>query len=591
MIVYRAPTADMRFVFAELFDGRTLLEASGHSLETLEAVLEAAATFAANVLLPLNVRADREGCTFHEGTVRTPTGFKEAYGDFAAAGWTSLGAPEHYGGQGLPLVVNTLVEEMLFASCMAFGMYPGLTSGACMALDLFGSREQKGRFIPKLVAGTWTGTMCLTEPQAGTDLGLIRTRAEHAGGSAYRITGTKIFISAGEHDLTENIVHLVLARTPDAPAGTRGISMFVVPKWLPAGDGTREARNGVICRSIEHKMGINGCATCTLEFTGATAWLVGELHGGLRAMFTMMNSSRLAAAAQALGLCEAAYQSALAYARERRQGRSLRASADAGADPIIAHPDVRRSLLRMKAWTEGIRMLVVWAAMNRDWAQRGSDAASRREADDRLQILTPIVKAFASDVAFEVTNVAMQVHGGHGYIRDHGIEQLVRDARITQLYEGTNGVQALDLVSRKLGAHDGRYVQALFDPIERLIEEHAADASMQEYTVPLSNAFVHLRQAVGGLISREQTDAHMSAAVATELLRLFALVIVGFLWARTASIALQRRGDAFHEGKLRTARFYMQKQLPEAAALLATILTGSESIMSFPDELFDAGRT
>ena len=596
MIAYHPPLREMTFVLRELLDGAALLQASGHAPDVIDAILDEAATMATDVLLPLNMRADEQGCRWERGAVRTPDGFREAYRRFVAAGWTGFTAEPAHGGQGVPLIVNTVVEEMLFSSCMSFAMYPGLTRGACTALELHGSAELKALYIPKLVAGTWTGTMCLTESQCGSDLGLIRTRAVPAADGSYRVAGTKIFITAGEHDLAENIVHLVLARTPGAPPGTRGISLFVVPKLLPAVDGTPGAGNGVHCTSVEHKMGIKGCATCTLEFVSSTGWLVGELHGGLPAMFSMMNTSRLAAAVQAVGLSEIAFQSALRYARERLQGRAVGAAPPTAAlaDPIIRHADVRKSLLTMKAWTEGIRALVLWSALHREWAGRAPDPSVRQRADDLLQLLTPVAKALASDVAFEVANLAVQIHGGHGYIRDHGVEQLVRDARVIQLYEGTNGIQALDLVNRKVRAHDGRYVHALFAVLQEFTDEHDGDQQLQEFCQPLANATAHLKEAMRAVHAQSESRPEAAGAVATELLRLLGLVTLGFLWARMAQIACVREaGDrsGFYRAKIETARFYLQKMLPQSAALLASINAGSDSIMRMDEALFDAGRT
>ncbi|MCB1742599.1 MAG: acyl-CoA dehydrogenase family protein, partial [Gammaproteobacteria bacterium] len=456
MPIYKAPLDDIRFAQHELLSellGTDLPENEALSVEVVDAVLEEAGRVCEQVLLPLNQIGDQQGCRYENGTVSTPDGFKSAYAQFAAGGWTSMAADPEYGGQGLPHHLNVAIEEMMCSANLAFSMYPGLSMGAYRAIRRWGDEDQKQIYLPKLTDGSWSGTMCLTEPHCGTDLGLLRTRAVPMDDGSYAITGTKIFISAGEHDLTDNIVHLVLARTPDAPSGTRGISLFVVPKFLPVSgpDGIGSGqRNGVRCSAIEHKMGINGSATCVLDFDAATGYLVGELHRGMRAMFTMMNAARLGVGVQGLGITEIAYQNAVDYARQRLQGKALDDRADdperaeAEADPIIRHPDVRRMLLRMRACAEGGRALCTWVSAELDIAERHPDPLVRAAADDLVSLLTPVVKALLTDHGSEVANLALQIHGGHGYIRAQGIEQFVRDARICQIYEGTNGVQALD---------------------------------------------------------------------------------------------------------------------------------------------------
>ena len=461
MATYTAPLADMRFVLNDLLGEEQIGDLPGADEVTpdlVDAILEEAAKVCEGLLFPLNRSGDEEGCHFENGVVRTPEGFKEAYRTFTEGGWTSLACDTEHGGQGLPETINTLVEEMICSANLSFGIYPGLSRGVYLALKAFGSEALKETYLPRLADGTWSGTMCLTESQCGTDLGLLNTRATPGDDGAYTITGTKIFISAGEHDLTENIIHLVLARTPDAPEGTRGISLFLVPKVSVAGDGSLGPANGVACGSIEHKMGIHGSSTCVINFDDATGFLVGDLNKGMRAMFVMMNTARLAVGIQGLGLAEAAYQGAAAYARERLQGRSLGGPKcpDKPADPIIVHPDVRRMLLTMRAYVEGARALGAWVSLHMDVAARHADADRRRQSQDLVELLTPVVKALFTDIGFEAGNLAMQVFGGHGYIREHGIEQYVRDARITQIYEGTNGIQALDLVGRKLSHNMGR---------------------------------------------------------------------------------------------------------------------------------------
>jgi alkylation response protein AidB-like acyl-CoA dehydrogenase len=596
MAVYSAPLRDMRFVYHELLDGDALAEMPAYAdftSDVVDAVLEEACKFTSEVLFPLNLSGDAEGCTLENGVVRTPKGFKEAYDQFAQGGWTGIAADPEYGGQGAPAALHFLISEMVCSSNMSFGMYPGLTEGAYNAINLHGSDDQKALYLPKFVDGTWSGTMCLTEPQCGTDLGLIRTKADPLDDGSYRITGTKIFISAGEHDLTENIVHLVLARLPGAPEGTKGISLFVVPKFIPKEDATVGPRNGVSCGSIEHKMGIKGSATCVINFDEATGWLVGKPHKGMRAMFTMMNTARLGVGIQGLGLGEAAYQGGLAYAQERLQGRALKGaqSPDKAADSIMVHPDVRKNLLTMKALTEGIRALSIWTAIKLDIAERSEDDDERRRADDLVQILTPIVKAYGTDKGFQVTNLGVQIYGGHGYIHEHGMEQFVRDARITQLYEGTNGIQALDLVGRKMGTHYGRYLRAFFHPVQKFIEENADDEDLQTFVLGLAKAFGRLQQATGVIAQKAMSNPNEAGAAASDYLNLFGHVALAFMWARTAKLALTKKdGDSsgFYVGKLKTARFFYERILPETGALFSMILAGGESIMDMDDELFGA---
>jgi len=479
MLTYTAPLRDMRFVLHELHDSAGLSQLPGFEEITpdlMDTILDEAARFISATLLPLNASGDAEGCHYENGVVRTPKGFKEAYQAFVGGGWGALNADPAYGGQGLPECLGKLVEEMTCASNLAFGLYPGLSHGAYLALESHGSEALKSLYLPKLAAGSWSGTMCLTEAHCGTDLGLLRTKAVPQPDGSFAISGAKIFISAGEHDLTENIVHLVLARLPDAPAGVKGISLFVVPKFLPNTDGSVGRRNGVLCGGIEHKLGIKASATCQINFDAATGWLVGEPHKGMRAMFVMMNSERLSVGIQGLGVGEAAYQSAAAYARERLQGRSLSGAKrpDKPADPIIVHPDVRRMLMTMRAYNEGCRALGVWVANSLDRMERCTDPAEREAAADFIGLLTPVVKALFTDLGFESTNLALQAHGGHGYIVEHGIEQLMRDARITMIYEGTNGVQALDLVGRKLPADMGRAVRHFFQSVAEFIAHTSA---------------------------------------------------------------------------------------------------------------------
>lgn len=597
MTVYRAPERDIRFVLHELLEVDKLAALPGYedaTAELLDQVIGEGAKFCENVLFPLNRIGDEAGCVYENGVVRTPDGFKAAYDAFVAAGWTGLAAAPEYGGQGLPKTIKFVLDEMVCSANMAFANYPGLSAGAYLAIETHADAELKALYLPKLAAGRWSGTMCLTEPQCGTDLGLIRTRAEPDADGTFAITGTKIFITSGEHDLTENIVHLVLARLPDAPKGIRGISLFLVPKFLPKADGEPGARNGVTCAGIEHKMGINGSATCVMSFEGARGWLLGEPHRGMRAMFTMMNDARLEVGLQGLALAETAYQSAVAYARERLQGRALSGPRhpDRPADPIIVHPDVRRMLLTMRASTEGARALAYWIGMHVDLAKRHPDAQTRAQAEDLLALLTPVVKAYFTDQGFLCANLGVQVMGGHGYIREWGMEQLVRDARITQLYEGANGIQALDLVGRKLPAHYGRYLRTFFHPVMALIERHQSDPELAEFVLPLAKAFARLQQVTLHVAQKGLADPEEAGAAAADYLRLFALVAMAFMWTRMVQVAKAKLADsggedsAFYEAKIRTARFFMTKMLPESGALFAQIMAGGAPVMAFDEAAF-----
>lgn len=600
MVTYSPPLEDYRFALFELFDYEAeVASLSGYeeaNRELVEAVLEEAGRFCVNELLPLNRPGDEEGCRFENGVVRTPAGFKEAYEAFAAGGWTGLACDPRWGGQGLPKTLQFVLEELLCSSNISFSIYPGLSHGAYNALELHGSPEQKARYLPKLTDGTWSGTMCLTEPHCGTDLGLIRTKAVpqgvgEDGETRYAITGTKIFISAGEHDLTQNIIHLVLAKLPDAPPGTKGISMFLVPKYQVRPDGSLGARNGVSCGSLEQKMGIKASATCVMNFEEAEGTLVGPPHSGMKTMFTMMNAARLAVGLQALGLAETAYQSSAAYAKERLQGRSLSGpkAPEQAADPIIVHPDVRKNLLTQRVLTEGARALAVWVAMEVDIAARHGDPARRREAEDRVALLTPIVKAYFTDAGFEACNLGLQIFGGHGYIREWGMEQLVRDCRITQLYEGANGIQALDLVGRKLGYAMGRQLRGFFHPVQAFIEANQSDPALAEFVLPLAKAFGRLQQATAWIAQQGLKDPEEAGAAASDYLKLFALVALGYLWARAAVLALPRAESPdgeFYAAKLATARFFMQRQLPEASALFTKIMAGKSPVMALPAEAF-----
>ncbi|CAK0748804.1 3-methylmercaptopropionyl-CoA dehydrogenase [uncultured Gammaproteobacteria bacterium] len=595
MPVYKAPLDDIRFVLDEVVNAASLVALPGYeeaTPELIEQILTEAARLCEQELLPLNQSGDIEGCSFAAGAVRTPAGFRQAYQTYIEGGWTGLACNPAYGGQGLPLVLNGVLEELICSANLAFGIYPGLSHGAYNAIHVHGNDDVKRRFLPRLVDGSWAGTMCLTEPQCGTDLGLIRTRAEPDGSGGYLLTGTKIFISAGEHDLTENIIHLVLARLPGAPVGIRGLSLFVVPKVLVNDDGSLGERNAVSCSGIEHKMGIRASATCVINFDRATGWLLGQPHKGMRAMFTMMNEARLAVGIQGLGIAEVAYQNALAYARDRLQGRSLGGPRypDRSADPLIVHPDIRRMLLTMKAYTEGCRALAGRVGVALDRQERDPDLKCRQEAGELVALLTPVIKALFTDIGFEVANLGMQIWGGHGYIRDNGMEQFVRDVRITQLYEGANGIQALDLVGRKLPQDVGRSLRRFFHPLAAELERDGADSVLAPYVRPLAKAFGRLQQATVVIAQRGLAKPVEAAAVASDYLRLFGLVALGASWLTMVRVAQAQvvAGTAtpLHRAKLDTGRFFMAKLLPQTGALLSSIMAGAEPVMTLDEALF-----
>jgi alkylation response protein AidB-like acyl-CoA dehydrogenase len=591
MPTYKAPLADMRFVLDTLLDVGQLTTLPGYAEATpdlLGAVLAEAATLCEEVLAPLNQPGDAEGCHYEHGLVRTPKGFREAYAAYAQGGWPAMVAPPEFGGQGLPNITHVVLDEMLCSSNLSFSMYPLLAHGTIGALERWGDEEIKRRFLPRLVDGSWAGTMCLTEPHAGTDLGLIRTRAIPAGDGAYLVTGTKIFISAGEHDLTDNIIHLVLARLPDAPAGTKGISLFLVPKRLPTDEGTAGSPNGVSCGSIEHKMGIKANATCVMNFESARGWLVGEPHKGMRAMFTMMNGARLGVGMQGLGLAEVSYQNAVAYAKERRQGRSAHgpAAPNADADPIIVHPDVRRMLMTMRAYTEGMRALTYWVGTLIDIEERHPDAARRDEAADLVALMTPVIKAFCTDVGFEVTNLALQCFGGHGYIREYGVEQFVRDARIAQIYEGTNGVQAMDLLGRKVPDGNGRLVRRFVSVVERDLARAAERPALAPMAERVRASLELLGRVTGTVMARAARDPDEIGAAAADYLRLFGLVATGWMWVRMAVLGDSGSGGEVAASKVATARFYVSRLLPQTNALAEGIDSGAAPVMGLDPAAF-----
>lgn len=595
MPIYRAPVEDTLFLLNDVLGIGRYANLPGFSEATpdlLQAILSEAGRFAEQELLPLNRIGDVEGCVrADDGSVRTPKGFKAAYDAYAAAGWVGLAADPDQGGQGLPYTLAAAVSEFVSSANMAWAMYAGLTQGAIAALAMHGTDEQKGVYLPKMVSGAWTGTMNLTEPHCGTDLGLLRTRATPQGDGSYRITGTKIFISAGEHDLTENIVHLVLARIDGAPEGVKGISLFVVPKFIPDETGSPGVRNAVSCGALEEKMGIHGNATCVMNYDGATGWLVGEAHKGLRAMFTMMNEARLGVGVQGLSQGEVAYQNAVAYARDRLQGRALTGtkSPDKAADPIIVHPDVRRTLMTIRAVNEAGRALILWTALKSDVAHRSGDEADRAAADDLLGLMTPVIKGVLTDRGFENAVMAQQMFGGHGYIAEWGMEQFVRDARIAMIYEGANGIQALDLVGRKLPANGARAVQALFKELGSFCAERKDDPDLGPLVTRLSAAVADLQKATMWFMANGLKNPDDAAAGSTDYMHLMGLVMLGSMWVRMAETARDRMREEttpFLAAKLTTARFFMERVLPETGSRLARITAGSEAVMALPADAF-----
>lgn len=597
MPVYRAPVRDTQFILNEVLGVQSRNDLPSYaemSADTIEAILQEGAKLAEQTLFPVNYSGDREGCErLPDASVKVPQGFKEAYDQYCAGGWVGLAAPEEFGGQGLPYLLHAAVGEYMSSANMALMMYPGLTQGAIAAIITHGSDEQKQTYLPKMIEGRWSGTMNLTEPHCGTDLGLLRTKAVPQADGSYSISGSKIFISAGEHGMTENIIHLVLARIEGAPEGNKGISLFIVPKFKLDADGEAGARNGVTCGSIEEKMGIHGNSTCVMNYDEATGFLIGGENKGLRAMFTMMNEARLGVALQGLSIAETAYQNAADYARERLQGRALTGAKhpDKKADPIIVHPDIRRSLLTIRAFNEAGRALLLSTALQSDIAHYSADEAVRELADDHVGLLTPVLKGVLTDKGFDHAVMAQQVFGGHGYIEENGMSQYVRDARITMIYEGANGIQALDLVGRKLPANGGRALMAYFKEIGDFCEENRADEALSFYTKHLKKGLNDLQSASMWLMQNAMAKPDNAGAASTDYMHLFGLVAFGYMWAKMVKAAQARlsagEGDkAYYETKLVTARFYMERIMPETQLRLARIQTGADTLMTLPEDAF-----
>ena len=595
MQIYKAPLNDIKFLlnnFLDLSNHQYILSNSDLEISDLEMVIDEAAKICEETLLPLNQSGDLEGCSFDKGKVTTPKGFKEAYKNFIENGWQGIKVNKNYGGQNLPYFMNMIVDEMVSSSNMSFGLYSGLTSRAIDAIEKSGSEELKDLYLPKLTSGEWTGTMNLTEPQCGTDLGLIKTMAISQDDSSYKITGTKIFITCGEHDLSKNIVHLVLARTPNAPEGIKGISLFLVPKILPNKDGSLGQDNSLQCGSIEKKLGINASPTCVMHYNEAKGWLVGELNKGMKAMFIMMNGARLFVGVQGLGISEIAYQSALYYAKERLQGKAT--DSKNIADPIIAHPEIRKNLLHMKSLNEGIRALMMWVGSQFDIIKSSDDNKVKNNAENIIALMTPILKSFATDVGCESANLALQIYGGHGYIKDHGMEQLVRDARIAPIYEGTNGIQALDLVGRKMTRNDGEIIENFFSIINNYLNNLSTDKKLETIVKQFKKSFDELVFITNHLRSFNKNKINEINGTAVEFLQMFSYVSIGYIWLKLLIISIEKNNDnsnEFLKSKIATGKYYFNKVLPQTSFLKDHILSGASNYNDYKDEYFDSGFT
>ena len=593
MQIYKAPLNDIKFLlnnFLDLSNHQYILSNSDLEISDLEMVIDEAAKICEETLLPLNQSGDLEGCSFDKGKVTTPKGFKEAYKNFIENGWQGIKVNKNYGGQNLPYFMNMIVDEMVSSSNMSFGLYSGLTSRAIDAIEKSGSEELKDLYLPKLTSGEWTGTMNLTEPQCGTDLGLIKTMAISQDDSSYKITGTKIFITCGEHDLSKNIVHLVLARTPNAPEGIKGISLFLVPKILPNKDGSLGQDNSLQCGSIEKKLGINASPTCVMHYNEAKGWLVGELNKGMKAMFIMMNGARLFVGVQGLGISEIAYQSALYYAKERLQGKAT--DSKNIADPIISHPEIRKNLLHMKSLNEGIRALMMWVGSQFDIIKSSDDNKVKNNAENIIALMTPILKSFATDVGCESANLALQIYGGHGYIKDHGMEQLVRDARIAPIYEGTNGIQALDLVGRKMQRNDGEIIENFFSIINNYLNNLSADKKLETIVKQFKKSFDELVFIANHLRSFNKNKINEINGTAVEFLQMFSYVSIGYIWLKLLIISIEKNNDnsnEFLKSKIATGKYYFNKVLPQTSFLKDHILSGASNYNDYKDEYFDSG--
>jgi alkylation response protein AidB-like acyl-CoA dehydrogenase len=600
---YTPPLRDQQFVLHELLKVADTYAAmpvfKDVDVDTLNQVLEEAGKFCADVLLPINISGDTEGCVYDKTTheVKTPTGFKEAFKQFCDAGWQGISLDPEYGGQGLPKLLQIAFYEMQYSTNQAWAMYPGLTTGAYECVHAHGSAEQKALYLPKLGSGQWTGTMCLTEAHCGTDLGMLRTKAEPQADGSYKLTGNKIFISSGEHDMAENIIHLVLARLPDAPAGTKGISLFIVPKFNPVGSGataTKGERNGLYCGGIEHKMGIHGNSTCQIVLDGATGWLVGQANKGLNAMFVMMNGARLGVGMQGLGLTEVAYQNAKDYALDRIQGRSLKGpqTPDRPADPIIVHADVRKMLLTARAYAEAGRAFGYWIAVQADLHISHPDEQVRSDAGDMMSLMTPVIKAFMTDTGFTCASDCLQVFGGHGYIKEWGMEQYVRDARINMIYEGTNTIQSLDLLGRKVLMDNGAKLKKFGKMVQEFVQTHGTNDAYSEFINPLAELGEKVTKLTTEIGMKAFTDPNEVGAAAVSYLRIIGHLVYSYWWAKMAVIAVDKikadgeKVDPFYTAKVAVARFYFAKLLPETAAEIRKVRSGAASLMQLPAELF-----